>query len=96
MLAHIVLFNFKPKVDSGQREQILALARNKLADIPGVHHLLVGQAVKTGSEHEHGLCMYFADEAALNAYREHPDHVHFRDEEFFPFLETVKGLDFAD
>lgn len=96
MLVHLVRFEFKPDVDSQQREAILTLARKKLAELPGVRHLLVGRSIKPDSEYDYALSMYFENEQALKTYRDHPDHVHFRDVEFFPFLKDVQGLDYAD
>lgn len=96
MLAHIVLFNFKSEISDPEKERILALSREKLAKLPGVQNLLVGKTIKQDSEFEYALTMYFDDVKALDHYRDHPDHVHFRDKELFPFLDKVKGLDYAD
>lgn len=96
MLIHMVLFDFKEFVGETQREEILENARKKLSALPGVQHLLVGKNIKVGAPYGYALSMYFPDVEALEAYRVHPDHAHFRDEEFFPFLEKVEGLDYAD
>lgn len=95
MLFHAVLFNFKSDVPEEQREAILQAARDKLIPIPGVLHLLAGKSVKSDSPYEYGITMYFAGgDPELQAYRAHPDHEHFRDVTFFPFLENKLGLDY--
>lgn len=96
MLVHVVLFNFKKELNESERQKILDICKKKVPMLPGVNHLLVGKSIKGDSEFTYALSMYFADENALQTYRNHPDHVHFRDVEFFPFLENVKGLDYAD
>lgn len=96
MLVHVVLFNFKPDLYEDRKTEILQLSRTKLAALPGVKNLLVGKSIKSENEFAYALSMYFEDEQALDTYRNHPDHVHFRDVTFFPFLENFKGLDYAD
>ncbi len=96
MLVHVVLFDFKDFVGEAQREEILEKARKTLSALPGVQHLLVGKNIKEGAQYSYALSMYFDNQEALETYRVHPDHAHFRDEEFFPFLEKVEGLDYAD
>lgn len=96
MLVHVVLFRFKSDVAEATREEILAAARDVLPKIPGVSHLLVGKSIKKDAEFDHALSMYFEDEAALIAYRDHPGHVRFRDETFFPFLDDKMGLDYVE
>ncbi len=95
MLFHAVLFNFKKELGEDRKEEILGLAR-KLSEIPGVRNLLAGRTINEGGKFEYGLTMYFEDEEALREYREHPDHVRFRDVDFFPFVEDKLGLDYTD
>lgn len=95
MLFHAVLFNFKTDVSEEQRASILQAARDRLAPIPGVLHLLAGKAVKPDSPHEYAITMYFAGGGPeLQAYRVHPDHEYFRDVTFFPYLEDKLSLDY--
>jgi len=96
MLFHAVLFNFREDVSMEKRESILQLARALLPPIPGVMNLLAGKNIKQGSEYEYAITMYFDDEAALQEYRGHADHIRFRDVEFFPFLSSKCGLDYID
>jgi fructose-bisphosphate aldolase class II len=92
----MVLFNFKEEISADRREEILQLSRKKLAALPGVSHLLVGKTIKADDEFAYALSMYFENEDALNTYRDHPDHVHFRDVDLFPHLDGVRGLDYTD
>lgn len=95
MLFHAVLFNFKKDLGEDRKEEILGLAR-KLAEIPGVYNMFAGKTINEGGKFEYGLTMYLDDEKALQEYRDHPDHVKFRDVDFFPFVEDKQGLDYVD
>ena len=95
MLFHAVLFNFKSDVSDVKKQEILRLAYDLLTPIPGVSGLNAGRTIHPGAEYEYAITMYFEGGApALQAYRDHPDHVRFRDIEFFPFLDTKLGLDY--
>ena len=96
MLFHSVLFNFKPDIGEEKKNEVLKHARELLAGIPGVMNLHVGKAIRQKSDYEYGLFMYIDNQEGLQVYREHPNHVKFRDVEFFPFLENYKGLDYED
>ncbi|MFC1474662.1 Dabb family protein [bacterium] len=96
MLFHAVLFNFKDDLPDDKKEHILQLARDMLPPIPGVMNLMAGKNIKPDSEYEYSITMYFDDEAALQEYRDHPEHVKFRDAEFFPFVGSKIGIDYID
>ena len=96
MLLHAVLFNFKPDLSEEKKKRIYQLSYEKLEPIPGVMNLHTGKTINESAEYEHGVFMYFEDREALQKYRAHPEHIRFRDEEFFPFLESYTGLDYED
>jgi len=96
MLFHAVLFCFKDNVPDTRRDNILRLSREVLPKIPGVMNLMAGKTINPNNEYDHAITMYFEDEAALQEYRDHPAHVHFRDVEFFPYVDKKIGLDYSD
>lgn len=96
MLMHVVLFDFKKEVTEDNRKEILELAKNVLPTLPGVTNLVVGKNIKQNAGQQYALSMNFTDAKALETYRIHPDHEHFRDKDFFPYLENVKGIDYED
>lgn len=97
MLFHAVLFNFNDDVTEQKRKTILQLAYDLLVPIPGVLDLHAGRSIKSDSEYEYAITMYFeGGQPELQEYRDHPNHVRFRDVEFFPFLKSKLGLDYEN
>lgn len=96
MLIHVVLFNFKAEVTESKRKEVLDIARKVLPEIPGVTNLMAGKKIRDMDEFEYAISMNFLDTAALEEYRQHPDHVKFRDIDFFPYVETKQGIDYED
>lgn len=81
MIKHIVLWRLKNKADAARVKQELESMRGK---IPGLVSLEVGLNFAEGSPVDLGLYSEFTDQAALNAYADHPVHV--------PVKQTVGGL----
>jgi fructose-bisphosphate aldolase class II len=96
MLLHVVQFEFRADVPEPRRDEILAAARRMLSAIPGVTNLIAGRSIRSDGGFPHAIAMTFADRAALESYRAHPDHVRFRDELFFPFLARKASLDYEE
>lgn len=96
MLFHAVLFNFKSDVSAASIDRIISEARTKLPSIPGVMNLFAGKALNENLEYGYAITMLFKDEGALEEYRDHPDHVQFRDVDFYPYVTTKTGIDYVD
>lgn len=96
MLIHLVLFNFKADVSEIKRKEIMDIARKVLPGIPGVMNLMAGEKIREMDEFKYAISMNFLDSAALEEYRQHPEHVKFRDVDFFPYVETKQGIDYED
>lgn len=96
MLVHLVLFNFKEGLSEVQKKRVLDEARNVLPGIPGVMNLMAGRRIRETDEYEYAISMYFLDKEELETYRAHPDHVKFRDADFFPFVSNKLGIDYED
>jgi len=96
LLVHVVLFDFKKDVTDDKKEEVLAHSRETLTKLPGVRNLVVGKNIKEDGGQSFALSMYFENSEALESYRIHPDHEKFRDNDLFPYLENIKGMDYED
>ncbi|HEY2930387.1 MAG TPA: Dabb family protein [Acidobacteriota bacterium] len=94
MLTHIVLYKLKSSTTASQRENLLRQARTRLPAVPGVRNLTAGVSIYKDDPYQCALVMYFEDEAALDRYRVHPDHLRFVEEIVKPLAEEIKRLDY--
>lgn len=77
MIRHIVLLRFRPDVTAEQRNVIYADLAALKAVIPGFLAMSYGSNVSPEGKDRgfaDGFSMDFVDEAARDAYLEHPDH----------------------
>ena len=77
MICHVVLIRLK---EAEKTPFVIRQAREVLGSIPGVKNLRVGEGIKSDYSYPIALVMDFDDEATLEAYQVHPEHVRFRDE----------------
>ena len=96
MVVHMVLFNFKEEIDIEKRQEVLRDCRRVIPTLPGVKNLFVGKNIREDGEYEYALNMMFDSIEALDRYRVDPDHARFRDEELYPYLKNVIGLDYEE
>ena len=94
MICHVVLLRLRDEVGADKSDWILQQARELLGSIPGVRNLIVGMGIKPDYSHPICLVMEFDDEAALQAYQVHPEHVRFRDEILGPLVGDKKVHDY--
>ena len=97
MIKHIVLLNFKPTTTPQQIADFSQTAYNTLKALPGVNNLFVGKTmpVRGTPKYQFTLVMDFSDEATLDIYRKHPDHIKFATEVLRPLVDETVVLDFA-
>jgi hypothetical protein len=76
MLLHLVCFKYKPATDEQTRREHRERLRG-LAGLEGILDFKVGADVvrNPARSYDTGLCVTFADRAALDAYANHPHHV---------------------
>lgn len=94
MVRHVIVFNANAGVAP---ERILAMAeRGKavLGAIPGVTDVRFGIATSPSARYRYLWDIGFVDEAVIDAYRTHPDHVRFADEEFRPLAQDRVTTDY--
>jgi hypothetical protein len=97
MIHHVVLIRLKTGLGESAGEELLQQARKLLAPIPGVQNFRVGRGLGKKSEVDfpYALVMDFGDEAALQGYQVHPDHVRFVREVADPVQDEKKVFDYG-
>jgi hypothetical protein len=76
MLTHIVVWKYGDDVEQFAREEHVKLLRSLGNVIPQVESLAVGfDILHLARSYDIGLVAVFADQAALDAYTVHPEHV---------------------
>ena len=96
MLTHLVVWKYRPEVETAIREEHVALLRNLASLIAEVQSLHVGfDVLHLVRSYDTGLVAVFKDRAALDAYTVHPEHVKVAD--FGRLIsEHVASVDFED
>ncbi|WP_348534499.1 Dabb family protein [Pontiella agarivorans] len=92
MITHSVFFKLKHPSGSAEEAAFLAEAQ-KLAAIPGVGTFQVLKETSPKNEFTYGLTMLFKDQAAYEAYNNHPDHVAFVQQIWLNEVETFQEID---
>ena len=95
---HVVVVWLKKPGDAADRERVMAASRAFRA-IPGVRDLTVGTCVPGGrpiidGTYDVAISMRFADEAAMQAYVDHPDHKAAAEAIIKPLAKKVVVYDF--
>lgn len=96
MLTHIVIWKYRDDVEQFAREEHVNLLRRLRTIIPEVRSLSVGfDTLFMPRSYDTGLVATFTDQAALDAYTVHPEHV--KVAEFGRSIsEHVASVDFID
>ena len=96
MLTHIVIWKYRPDVEQFAREEHVRLLGNLQKIIPEIRSLVVGfDILRLPRSYDSGLAAVFDDQAGLDAYPVHPEHV--RVAEFGRQIsEHVASVDFTD
>ena len=90
---HQVVFKFKPEVSEAQKTALLESGKQMLESIPQVATVLVGKVAQEDSEFPYGLVTGFHSEEDLQAYRSHPDHRRWLEEDYRPLVEKSQVTD---
>lgn len=76
MLTHIVIWKYRPDVETEVRELHVAILRALVATVPTIESLAVGfDVLELPRSYHTGLVAVFQDRAALDAYTVHPEHI---------------------
>jgi Stress responsive A/B Barrel Domain len=93
MIRHTVVFRLKHPIESPEEKDFLATAL-ALADIPGVEKFERLRQVSAKNDYSFGFSMEFADQAAYDAYNDHPIHVAFVRDRWANEVETFLEIDY--
>ncbi len=75
MNIHIALYKWKPEVTPEQVNQVLQDIESLASKIPGILDITTGQNTSKYSEgYTHVILVRGKNQAAIDAYRNHPDH----------------------
>ena len=100
MFSQVVIFWTKPD-QADAAEAMLAGAEKYLKPCPGVLHYHCGRMARSHRDvvdqsYQVALNLVFEDQAAQDAYQEHPLHVEFVEKVFKPNCERVVVYDFEN
>jgi stress responsive alpha/beta barrel protein len=75
MFIHMFAFRWKAHATEAQKDRAISQIRDFQGTIPGLIEVWVGRNVSPrGDGYEFGGAMKFVDQAALEAYNDHPAH----------------------
>jgi hypothetical protein len=94
-IRHTVVFRLGHPEGSDAQREFLDTAYETLALLPGVESFEILGEVSPKNDYRFGISMEFADQAAYDAYNEHPDHVRFVAERWVPEVEDFLEIDYV-
>jgi quinol monooxygenase YgiN len=94
-IEHTVVFRLVHEPGSAEEQDFLSTAQETLTSIPGVTRFAVNRQVSPKSDLTHQFTMVFADQAAYDAYNEHPAHVDFVERRWMPEVAAFQEYDFV-
>jgi heme-degrading monooxygenase HmoA len=94
MIRHTVAFRLKHPAHSVEEKNFMAEA-GKLRVIPGIESFEVLAQVSAKNDFKFGLSMEFANQAAYQAYNDHPQHVAFVRDRWVPEVVAFMELDYT-
>lgn len=75
MNVHIALYKWKPRITAGQINQALQDIEALATKVPGILDITTGENTSKYSEgYTHAILVRGENQAAIDAYRNHPDH----------------------
>lgn len=74
---HTVTFTLKHADGSAAAQQFITDAQRILTAVPGVQDFRAYRQCSPKNEMQYGFLMLFKDQAAMDTYTAHPDHVRF-------------------
>ena len=80
MITHIVIWKYRVDIEQKLRDEHIAMLQQLSATIDSVKSLAVGPDVlRLPRSYDTGLVATFEDQAALETYTVHPDHIRVAD-----------------
>lgn len=95
MIEHIVLFRFKSDIEDAAKQRLIEELRGLEGRVPSIRSISSGLNFSTrGDGYEAGLVIRFDDQAGLDSYQIHPDHVRVVQDCVKPVVEKVLAVDY--
>jgi len=94
-IQHTVVFRLVHAPGSAEEREFLDTGRQTLTAIPGVGDFAVNAQVSPKSDLRWQFTMTFADQAAYDAYNDHPAHVGFVERRWQPEVAAFQEYDFV-
>ncbi len=95
-IQHTVNFRLIHAKGAIEEQAFLDDARRLLTSIPGVEEFRISAQVSAKSDLAFQFSMYFIDQAAYDAYDQHPTHVGFVAERWVPEVEEFQEYDYIE
>lgn len=100
MVHHIVMWNFKPEIEEGKKQELLTAMEDNLKNLVGkVPGLLTVEFVKepiSSSTHDMALVTTLEKPEDVAVYGSHPEHVKVADTYVRPYVMDRVCLDYED
>lgn len=84
MVRHLIVFNKREDASDEACRLMGELAREVLAQIPGVTHVSFGRSVLEEARYRYYLFVDFIDRSVIPVYLDHPIHIRFAENHFRP------------
>lgn len=94
-IRHMAVFTLKSAPDSEETIAFLRDGAEIFSAIPVVENFEVLRQVSAKCEHQYGFSMEFADQAAYDAYNNHPAHQTFVAERWDTQVAAFQEIDFV-
>lgn len=95
-IRHMAVFTLKTARDSEKTRAFLREGAEILSAIPGVDNFEVLQQVSSKCDFQYAFSMEFTDQAAYDAYNNHPDHQAFVAERWDTEVAAFQEIDFVN
>ncbi len=93
-IRHMVIFCLKYGTEAGETEKFLSDGQAILSAIPMVEKFEVMRQISAKNDYDFGFSMEFTDQAAYDAYSQHPAHVGFVEQRWKKEVTRFLEIDF--
>ena len=94
-IKHTVMFSLKSDIESAETKKFLQDGQQILSALPTVQNFEVFCQVSGKNNYQFYFSMIFTDQAAYDAYNEHPEHVKFVKERWETEVADFQEADFV-
>lgn len=91
---HMVVFTLKHNPKSPETQRFLTHSKAVLAPIPGVENFEVLNQISQKNDYDFGFSMEFTNQAAYDAYSNHPIHVEYVQQHWMKEVADFMEIDF--